>query len=43
MEDEPLVRDLTHTLLTELGYTVLNTRSGDEAFALMETNDTPID
>ena len=43
VEDEPGVRSLVHRMLSRLGYNVQCARDGQEAFALLQSSDGPID
>jgi CheY-like chemotaxis protein len=43
VEDDPAVRGLARAMLVERGYTVLEAASGDEALAIGEARESPID
>jgi two-component system cell cycle sensor histidine kinase/response regulator CckA len=43
VEDEPILRELAHSILTDAGYKVMGAEHGDEAFALWEHHANEID
>jgi signal transduction histidine kinase/HAMP domain-containing protein/ActR/RegA family two-component response regulator len=43
VEDEPVLRDMAHLILEELGYHILHAGTGKEALAVWENKEKPVD